>query len=140
MAGAMGAGLPERDLRLSPDHAVYIDGALFEAKALVNAITIVQETDTKFVTYHHIELEWHDIMLAEGLATESYLDTGNRNMFEMNGGAVQLYPDWRTPNTAPTCVPIYREGAKLEEVKARLLALAEAFTCAPRAPLDRIAC
>ena len=31
--------------------------------------------------YFHIELSEHDVLLAEGLTAESYLDTGNRDVF-----------------------------------------------------------
>jgi len=77
-AGALGGGIPERDLRLSPHHAVRVDGALVEAISLVNHSTIFQEQTGRHVTYHHIELESHDILLAEGCPCESYLDTGSR--------------------------------------------------------------
>ena len=35
--------------------------------------------------YHHVELAAHDVLIAEGLAAESYLDTGDRSSFS-NGG------------------------------------------------------
>jgi hypothetical protein len=87
------------------------------------------------VTYHHIELAQHDIVLAEGLAAESFLDTGSRGMFETETGAMRLHPDWRTPQTARTCVPLHREGEKVEKMKTRLLALAEISAWAPRVRL-----
>jgi hypothetical protein len=124
LAGAFGGGLPERDLRVSPHHGIYLDGALFEALALVNDTTIIQEHQTRYVTYHHIELEEHDIMLAEGLPTESYLDTGNRDMFENTEGAIKLHPDFRTAENAPTCGPLYRNGHEVEKAKAKLQIMA----------------
>jgi autotransporter passenger strand-loop-strand repeat protein len=127
LAGAFGQGVPERDLRVSPNHAIYIDGALFEAISLVNGISIVQETATRFVTYHHIELDAHDIIVAEGLATESYLDTGNRDMFENSEGAVRLFPDFRTAADAPTCVTLHRAGPAVARVHAALEVLALGF-------------
>ncbi len=53
----------------------------------------VRQVKRRTVTYHHIELEQHDVVLAEGLPAETYLDTGDRARFA--GGAVQtLYPDF----------------------------------------------
>jgi hypothetical protein len=47
---------------------------------LVNDASIAQiPLDT--VTYWHVELPTHDVIPAEGLAAESYLDTGNRRAF-----------------------------------------------------------
>jgi hypothetical protein len=79
-AGAFADGLPVRGLRLSPDHAVFVDAMLVPARHLVNDSTIVQEPVDE-VTYYHVELAAHDVILAEGLPCESYLDTGNRVAF-----------------------------------------------------------
>jgi hypothetical protein len=131
LAGAFGNGLPERDLRLSPHHAVYIDGALFEVVALVNGLTIIEEHNTRYVTYHHIELEQHDIVLAEGLPAESFLDTGNRDMFGTTGGVLQLHADFRTEYNAQTCVPLHRQGPEVARVHGTLLNLARALAERP---------
>jgi autotransporter passenger strand-loop-strand repeat protein len=120
IAGAFGAGLPERDLRLSPDHAVYVDGALFTAISLVNGSTIYQEQNCAHVTYHHIELESHDILLAEGLPAESFLDTGNREMFETVSGVMALHPDFAARSENGFCVKLVREGEALDALRARL--------------------
>jgi hypothetical protein len=80
-AGAFGDDLPHRDLCLSPDHSVFIDNVLIPIRHLVNGSTILQEQRDE-VTYHHVELSRHDVILAEGLPCESYLDTGNRDAFE----------------------------------------------------------
>jgi len=117
-AGAFADGVPECDLRLSPHHAVYIDGALIEAVSLVNGITILQEQHTRSITYHHIELASHDVLLAEGLPAESYLDTGNRAMFE--GDVMVLHADFRAAPDAPFCAPMLREGGILAAIHARL--------------------
>ena len=80
-AGAFAENQPARDLLLSPDHAVFADGVLIPVKHLVNGTTI-RQIDVERVTYFHIELARHDIIFAEGLAAESYLDTGNRATFD----------------------------------------------------------
>ncbi len=79
-AGAFGHAAPERDLWLSPDHAVCIDGVLVPIRYLLNGATIAQRP-CRHVRYFHLELPAHAVVFAEGLTTESYLDTGNRAMF-----------------------------------------------------------
>ena len=46
----------------------------------VNGATIAQER-VDAIGYWHLELPHHAVILAEGLAAESYLDTGNRAVF-----------------------------------------------------------
>jgi uncharacterized repeat protein (TIGR03803 family) len=83
--GAFATNIPHCDLLLSPNHAVFIDGRLIPIRYLINGSTIVQEQVDE-VTYCHIELEKHDVIFAEGLACESYLDTGNRSSFANDEG------------------------------------------------------
>ena len=93
-AGAFGPGLPRRDLLLSPDHAVFVsvDGygdALVPVRHLVDGVGIRQE-EVALVAYWHVELDAHEVILAEGMPAESYLDTGNRSAFANGGPAVAL--------------------------------------------------
>jgi hypothetical protein len=91
-AGAIAEGQPARDLFLSPEHCLIIDGRSVSAKLLVNGGSIVSERDHAPFTYYHIELETHGILLAENLPAESYLDTGNRDMFDNSGLPRVLHP------------------------------------------------
>ncbi len=119
-AGAFGNGRPHRDLRVSPGHAIYVDGALIQAERLVNGATISSEScDT--VTYWHVELDRHDVLIAEGLPAESYLDTGNRTAFVGGGAYLELHPDFAPRHWAETCAPLTEAGPVLAAVKARLL-------------------
>jgi hypothetical protein len=125
-AGAFRPGAPIRDLWLSPDHALLLDGGLIPARYLLNGATILQE-EADEVTYFHVEVETslgeatHTVLLAEGLPAESYLDTGNRRAFANGGGEVQLHPDfahdiWKRAGIAP----LVTEGAALSAVRHRL--------------------
>jgi antigen 43 len=111
--GALGDNLPHRDLVLSPDHCLFIDGGLFPAKLLVNDMTIVRDLSANSVSYYHVELERHSVMIAEGVPAESYLDTGNRAFFSNAGLATILHPElninenlrcWETDACAPLIV------------------------------------
>jgi len=124
-AGSFGSGLPRRDLLLSPEHALFVDGALIPAHVLVDGASVVQEA-WDHVTYHHVELDRHDVILAEGLPAETYLDTGNRSDFA-NGVLASLHPDFAAGSVvAEPCAPLLLDGPVVEGVRARLRAAASA--------------
>jgi hypothetical protein len=122
MPGAFGPGLPARRLRLSPLHCVFADGALFPVTHLVNGATILRDDASAAMTYYHVELDRHDILLAEGLPCESYFDSGNR------GGLYQEVGR-RCPAAGPYAPSVTR-GAALARLRRRLhqVALAAGFS------------
>ena len=101
-AGALGDKVPSRDLRLSPDHALFIDGLLIQAGALVNGTSIVRETTVprEFV-YYHIELEEHSLILAENTPTETFVDNVHRLGFDNWAEHEALYPDGKAIEEMP---------------------------------------
>jgi len=107
--------VPHRDLLVSPDHAVYVEGALIRARLLVNGGSIAPDAATGIVTYFHVELDAHDVLFADGLAAESYLDTGNRANFDNSG---MTAPD-RVRRVDP-CVPFAVDAATVEPAWRRL--------------------
>ncbi len=74
------------------------------------------------VEYWHVELDAHDVILAEGLPAESYLDCGNRSAFANGGAFVEAHPDFMPRHWADTCLPLVREGRQVVATKASLLA------------------
>lgn len=118
--GAFADDMPTRDLWLSPDHAVFADGVLIPIKHLVNGQTIVQ-TETDAVTYYHVELPRHGVLLADGLPCESYLDSGDRENFENGGGVLRLHPEFGMQRwEAEGFAPLHVTGAIVDTVRARL--------------------
>ena len=118
-----GAGQPRRDLFLSPDHAVFDGGVLIPIKHLINGATIVQ-ADAAEVHYFQIELTCHDVLLAEGLPCESYLDTGNRAAFVNGGPCMQLHADFMPLSWEDACAPLCENANPVVALRRRLLARA----------------
>ena len=87
---------------------------------MINGDTIVQ-TRTKHVIYWHVELDVHDILLAENLPAESFLDTGNRHAFENGGPALALHPDFAARvSESRSCAALCLTGGLLDDIRTRL--------------------
>jgi hypothetical protein len=127
-AGAFAPNIPSRELRLSPDHAVLLDGMLVPVRLLLNHASIRRQTACRAVAYFHVELDTHDILLAEGLPAESYLDTGNRGMFENAGAPLLLHPAFRNDQVrreAESCAPFVSDPQRVEPLWRRLATRSE---------------
>lgn len=120
-AGALGAGVPARDLRVSPEHALFLDGCLVPARLLVNGQNILQEAWCRAVTYWHVELEAHAILVAEGTPAESYREDGNRHLFD-NAAIAAPFLDLAAPARGAACAPVLAEGPALAPIRARIAA------------------
>jgi hypothetical protein len=124
-AGAFARNVPCRDLFLSPDHAVFVDEVLIPVKHLINGRNIEQMPMDE-VTYFHIELRAHSVLFADGLTTESYLDTGDRSHFANGRASIQLHPDFASRVwDADGCAPLVVCGSILDSVRRRLDVMAK---------------
>ena len=89
---ALADNIPHRDLRVTKAHSLYIDGALIPVEFLVNHRTILWDDHAQEVQLYHIELETHDVLIANGALAESYRDDGNRWLFRNASGGWGLPP------------------------------------------------
>ncbi len=124
-AGALGTNMPVRDLWISPHHAMYFSdqgGVLIEAKDLVNGISIVQAERVDKVEYVHVELETHDVIIAEGALSETYLDEDNRGMFHNALDYDTLYTGDGAQLPTRYCAPRLEDGYAVEDVRRRIAA------------------
>jgi hypothetical protein len=75
---------PHRDLYLSPLHCIFFGEALIPVMYLINETSIAQgmPSDMSAIEYYHIDLDTHEVIYAEGVLVESFLDDGsNRESF-----------------------------------------------------------
>jgi glycosyltransferase involved in cell wall biosynthesis len=123
-AGALADGIPTRDLDVSPKHAMFIDEVLVPAEMLLNSINVHQLYDVESVEYFHLELGSHDVVIANGAASESFVDCDSRGMFHNAIDYARRYP--YDPGPAwQFCAPrVERASVALVEIRARLLARA----------------
>ena len=121
--GTFAPGRPRRDLLLSSDHAVYAGGGLIPVRYLINGTTVAPQPAAA-LDYWHVELGAHDLLLAEGLAAESYLDTGNRGAFEGQVSTFAAPALARRVWAAQACAPLLLDPAAQAPVRRHLLARA----------------
>ena len=109
-----------------PDHAVLVDSVLVPVKYLVNGTTVAQ-VKVDAVTYCHVELPRHAVLLAEGLASESFL--GVRDAFAGGDVPMMLHPDFSSRLwEAAACAPLAVTGPKVAAMRARLARRARGMT------------
>jgi len=137
--GALGRGAPNRDLHVSPDHCLFLNGSLVPAKFLINGTSITQNATLEPFIYYHIELERHGVLIAEGAYAESYLDLGNRVTFLEPGTLMFTSPE-RAVNSSHCYPPVYcgpiLDGIR-EELDQRAQALGYCF-CKKPEPAENI--
>ena len=126
---AFGAGMPNQDLYLSPAHSVYVYGHLVPIIHLVNDVTIVQE-ERPTVIYYHIELDHHSVIYAQGLPSETFLDSTNRKFFMTASSNVTSLADadeefsemaGRDKYLANCFAPFVTEGPVLDAIYEKLV-------------------
>jgi len=112
--GALSDNVPNRDLRVTKGHSLYIEDVLIPVEFLVNHRSIFWDDTAREVELYHIELDTHDVLLADGAPAESYRDDGNRWLFR-NANSGRDLPPLRP------CAPVLTGGPVVDRVWRRLL-------------------
>jgi hypothetical protein len=112
--GALGENTPHQNLRVTKAHAFYIDDVLIPVEFLVNHRSILWDDHAQEIKLFHVELQKHQVLLANGAPAESYRDDGNRWLFRNANSGWGLPPQERY-------APVLTDGPIVDAAWRRLL-------------------
>ncbi len=104
---AAGQPVPRRPLKVTRRHGMVVGHVLVPAEHLVNGVSVQWDDSADWVEFYHIELDSHDILFAEGAATESFRDDESEQLF--HNTATRPARGWE-----PSCLPVVDCGPELE--------------------------
>jgi hypothetical protein len=105
---------------------VRLDGVLVQAGALVDGVGIYREAEVPEVfIYYHVELSGHELLLAEGVPAESFVDNIDRMNFDNWDEHQALQAG--VPAVLEMDLPRVKAARQLpRQLRERLVALAQA--------------
>lgn len=101
---AIADGVPYKDMLITAEHCLFFKDRFVPARMLVNGVSIFYDKSITSYDYYHVETEQHSVITADGMLTESYLDTGNRSSFRQEGKVAALrgaVKNWEEDAGAP---------------------------------------
>lgn len=124
---AIDDGTPRRDVFLSQDHSLFLDGALIPARHLVNGRSIRFDEAalaSEALEYFHVELGTHEVICANGLPVESYLYSGGMVGWDNFAEYLQRYGEQRIMSP---CAPIHSYEGGFDELGGLIRLAASRF-------------
>lgn len=119
LKGAISENIPHKDLLITAEHCLFFEDKFIPVRMLVNGSTIYYDYSITSYDYYHIETDQHAVIIADGMFTESYLDTGNRHVFNHHHKVIETSlqnpKDWKIDAAAPLAVarevvePLYNQ-------------------------------
>ncbi|MCP1247266.1 Hint domain-containing protein [Acetobacter cerevisiae] len=118
---AISDGVPFKDMLITAEHCLFFDGKFIPARMLVNGRSIFFDKSITSYDYYHVETEEHSVIMADGMLTESYLDTGNRHSFSQKGKVTSISSRNLTWKAAAAPLMVSRETIEplFRQIEAR---------------------
>ncbi|WP_124297711.1 Hint domain-containing protein [Acetobacter pasteurianus] len=104
LKNAIADGVPYKDMLITAEHCLFFKNRFVPVRMLVNGMSIYYDKSLLSYDYYHLETEQHSVITADGMLTESYLDTGNRSSFRQEGKVATLrgtVKNWKDNAAAP---------------------------------------
>ena len=109
--GAFADDRPSRDVRVTRGHCFLFRDVLIPIEHLINGDTILWDARSRTMELFHIELDRHDVLIADNAFAESFRDVGNRSGFTSPARTA------RAAGSMPTCAPVVCRGPIVERTK-----------------------
>lgn len=147
LKNAISEGVPYKDMLITAEHCLFFEGKFVPVRMLVNGSSIFYDKSITSYDYYHLETAEHAVIVADGMMTESYLDTGNRRSFRQAGNVVSLggqVKTWEADAGAPLCVdrafvePLFRKLEARKSLVTEGLQAAETVTLTEDADLHLV--
>ncbi len=97
---AISENIPYQDTYVTPEHCLFIDGKFIPVRMLVNNHSIYYDHSQKMYRYYHIETGEHSVITANGMLTESYLNTRD-TIKDIENNVIRLPKNWVNDAAAP---------------------------------------
>jgi len=117
-AGALADGVPSRDLLVTPEHCMMLEGGFIPVRMLVNGMSIAYDHAITEYDYYHVETEQHSVLIANGALSESFLDVGHRPDALMQGNTLTRLHALSWEKDA--ALPLITDRARVEPLFAAL--------------------
>ncbi|MBS1103820.1 Hint domain-containing protein [Gluconobacter sp. Dm-62] len=109
LANAIAENVPHKDMLITAEHCLFMNGRFIPARMLVNGHSIFYDRSLTSYEYFHIETRDHAVIMADGMLTESYLDTGNRHTFRQDGKILAIGGQHKTWADAAAPLEVSRD-------------------------------
>lgn len=135
-AGALADGIPSRDLLVTPEHCMMLEGGFIPVRMLVNGMSIAYDHAITEYDYYHVETEQHSVLIANGALSESFLDAGHRPDALMQGNTLARLHALSWEKDA--ALPLITDRVRVEPLFAALALRAETlgYTAPQATPSD----
>ncbi|MBS1102551.1 Hint domain-containing protein [Gluconobacter sp. Dm-62] len=135
LKNAISENVPFKDLLVTPEHCLFLDGKFVPARMLVNGRSIFYDRSITTYEYYHIETFPHSVIMADGMLTESYLDTGNSQTFQQDGKVVRIGCRYVRTWEQDVAAPLSVASETVAPMFQRLLSRAEVLDLPVMTPL-----
>jgi len=117
---ALGDNKPFSDLHVTEEHCLFFEGCFVPVRMLVNGHSIVYQEAREEYDVYHLELDEHSVITANGVLSESFLDTGHKKFRGRRDRALQ----WGRDSAAPLCTERHLVESLFRKIAQRVPGLA----------------